>query len=434
VADGLDELDDEVTSAAEEADLAAQAVAVAPWLLGADAPRHYFVAFVTPAELRGSGGFIGSWAEISAEDGRLRLVDSGSIGELNRRLPPGGAVLTGPEEYLTRYDPGRFGPGRHVGDLTFSPHFPYDGDVIAQVYPQVGGPELDGVISIDPIALAALLELTGPVRVEGFGRTLSADDAADFLLRENYEQFGDNDAQNAALAELVEVTFDALTTGNLPGPRRLGRVLGPVTGEGRIRLWSPHPEAQALAARLGADGALPTPRPGHDLLALASQNAGNNKIDIFQHRTVAYDVHLDGDRLEATARITIRNDAPTSGEPLYVIGNQQGDPVGTNRMRLSVYTPHRLEGARLDGAATGIEAQQEAGYQVYTKLLSVPPGGEVTLELDLVGTLAPGDAYVLDLFPHPTVHPDRLTLTVAGERRGPLDLRAQERVVVSRPR
>lgn len=408
----LDDLADELGQAAEETDLARQGVALAPELLGGNGLRRYLVAFVTPAELRGAGGFIGSYAEITADDGRIDLVRSGSVPELERATPPGTVQVTGPPDYLARY--GRFSPGDFIRDITFSPHFPYDAQVLSEVYPQSGGTEIDGVISIDPFALASLLRLTGPVRVEGFGRTLNAKNAAEFLLTENYALFPDNDAQNEALAELVEITFDKLTSGDLPGPRRLARVLGPVTREGRIRLWSPDQDIEAFFARLGATGAFPEPQPDHDFLAVASQNSGNNKIDVYQRRDIDYQVTVDDQgELRAHVEVTVHNQAPVDGSlPDYVIGNSQGDPPGTNRMLLSIYSPHLLDGATVDGEAVGMESQIEAGFRVYTRTITVPPDGAVTVALDLVGALDVNDGYVLDLAPQPTVTSDQMELRV----------------------
>jgi hypothetical protein len=407
VGDRLDRFDDELARTAEEADLAREAVALAPALLGAEGPRRYLVLFVTPAELRGSGGFIGSYAELVAEDGRLELVRTGSAGALEGG--PQQAEVTGPEDYLTRY--GRFAPGAHFRDLTYSPHFPYDAAVVDEVYPQLTGSELDGVISIDPIALAELMRFTGPIAVPGFGRTLDATTAAPFLLEENYALFPDNEAQTAALTELTEATFDRLTTGDLPGPRAMGAVLGPVTRSGHLRAWSQVPAEQALLARMGATGALPDPRPDRDMFAVASQNSGNNKIDVYQRRTIDYEVAVDDEgRLEATATIVVRNETPTAELPPYVVANRQGDPPGTNTMLLSIYTPHQLEEATLDGRTVGVESQQEAGFRVYTRLVSVPPGASTTLVVRLSGTLDVEDGYRLDVAPHPTVNPDVLTV------------------------
>lgn len=434
LSDGLDEFDEELDQAGGEAELARQAVEVAPGLLGGDGLRRYFVAFVTPSELRGSGGFIGSYAELTADDGRLRLTRSGAVKDLEAASPPGSVEITGPEPYLARY--GRFDPGNFIRDITFSPHFPYDADVLSQVYPQSGGAPVDGVISIDPIALAELLRFTGPIPVEAFGRTLTADTAAEFLLNENYSLFPDDAEQTDALSELTETAFDRLTTGDLPGPRELSRVLGPVTQAGRIRLWSPQPAEQALFERIDATGAFPPPRADTDFFAIATQNVGNNKIDYYQRRDLDYRVRLgDAGTVEATATITIHNDAPSSGLPPYVIGNSQGDPPGTNLMSVSVYSPHALESANLEGLPIGMASEREAGYRVYEKQVSVPPGGSVTLELRLVGALDVSGDYRLALAPQPTVNPDKLAVTVAREgaeaaSRGPLTLLEQDEIVL----
>ncbi|HEU5149628.1 MAG TPA: DUF4012 domain-containing protein [Iamia sp.] len=437
LADALDELDGELADAQDEGDLARHALEVAPRMLGAEGPRTYFVAFVTPAELRGSGGFMGSWAEITADAGQLRLTRSGPVRELYPGFPPGGVVLDGPEDYITRFGP-FLDDRQSIGDFGYAAHFPDAASVMAQTYPQVGGVPVDGVISIDPIALAALLRFTGPVQVAGFDRPLDSGNAADFLLRDNYTLFPDSETQNDALAGLIETTFDELTTGDLPGPGTIADVLSPATQEGRLRMWSPDPAEEALIRRIGASGAFPDPRPDHDLLAVSSQNSGNNKIDVFQSRTIDYDVAVGDDgELEATATVTVRNDAPTDGSvPEYVVGNADGDPIGTNRMLLSVHTPHRLADAAVDGTPVAVQSQSEGGFRVYTAEIVVPPGGSVTLTLDLRGTLTPGpEGYVLDLAPQPTVTSDELTVTLdpgsgVAQEEGPIAVIGRDRLVI----
>ena len=48
-----------------------RAIRLAPGMLGADAPRTYLVLFTTPSEARGLGGFVGSYAELTVDDGQL---------------------------------------------------------------------------------------------------------------------------------------------------------------------------------------------------------------------------------------------------------------------------------------------------------------------------------------------------------------------------
>jgi len=70
-------LSQQVGQARRDVEVASAASEVAPAMLGADQPRRYFLALQTPAEARGSGGFLGSFGEISADKGRLRLERRG---------------------------------------------------------------------------------------------------------------------------------------------------------------------------------------------------------------------------------------------------------------------------------------------------------------------------------------------------------------------
>ena len=122
LADRVDEFAAEVDEALPQAEIASQGVAVAPGLFGGDGLRRYFVAFVTPAEQRGLGGFMGNFGILTADDGDLNLVRSDEILALQTPLAARGATVTAPPDYVARY--GRFQPGVTPGDVTLSPDFP----------------------------------------------------------------------------------------------------------------------------------------------------------------------------------------------------------------------------------------------------------------------------------------------------------------------
>ena len=136
IADPADRLGTDLAKARQDADLAALAVKEAPALLGADGVRHYFVAFMTPAETRGLDGFIGAYGELAVDRGRVTLVRSGQANHLTADPAPG-LHLTGPADYLHRY--GAFKPQDNFEDLTYSPDFPTVESVVSELYPQVGG-------------------------------------------------------------------------------------------------------------------------------------------------------------------------------------------------------------------------------------------------------------------------------------------------------
>ncbi len=416
VGDRYEDFSAELADADADTEVAVEGVEVAPALFGGEGERRYLVLFTTPAEMRGLGGFVGNWAELTAVDGDLELTRSGRSEEL--RPAPGSPphAISGPADYLDRW--GSYQPGFHVQDTTFSPDFPSVAEVWQQIYPQtrVGAP-IDGVILVDPYALAALMTFTGPISVPGYPTPLTAENAADILLREQYLTFeGSNEGRIDFLDDATRLTFEALTAGDLPGPREVTEVLGPVVREGRLLVNSVHPDEQTFFTGVDLDGALP-PVEG-DFLSVTNQNSGNNKIDIFLHRNIRYEVVYDPDtgRVEGEVTVTLRNDAPASGLPSYVIGNRDPSriPIGANLSYLSVYTPWDVVDAALDGEPIPVEHAEELDRFVYGTFVRVPPGGTRTVTMTLEGAGRPGYDYRLTFAPQPLVNPDRLALDVRG--------------------
>jgi hypothetical protein len=412
----IEQFVDEVADVTTDAELASSGAQVAPGLLGADGDRRYLVLFTTPAELRGLGGFVGNWAELTASNGKLSLSRSGRMAEL--RDDPLPRRLVGPDDYIRRY--GRFEPELNPQDITFSPDFPSVADVWMNQYPQTpGGAPLDGVVAVDPIGLAALLRLTGPVPVEGLDQPLTADNAPDLLLREQYIRYEDDSDQRLDLLDDAgRATFDKLTSADLPSPQDISEALAPVTRDGRL-VFSTVGEAESrFLDDAGVRGTFPRP-DGGDLLGVTSQNSGNNKIDIFLHRSIRYDVRYDPatGEVASTATVSLRNDAPTTGLPEYVIGNRRGDPYGTNRMYLSLYSALSLTGVTVDGQPAQFEGDRELGSNVYSRFVVIPPQATVVVEFELAGTIETG-GYRLVVPNQPTVDPDRVEIEVRSTEAG----------------
>ncbi len=422
----LDRFAAEIDRTRPEADLAEQALQVAPALLGADGARHYYIEFATPAEMRFQGGFVGAYGVLTATDGHVVLERSGPIEELSEAPGAADRTLSGPAVYLERY--GRLNPARFPQNLTASPDLPDNASAAARIVPQAGVPAIDGVIYVDPIGLAALLRLTGPVTVPGRAEPLTADNAAPYLLRDQYLSGGTDAARHDGLTEASKATFDALVSRELPSPAEIGADLGGAMRGGHLLFTTFDADEQAFFGGLGSTGAFlggaadagPTNDTDHttDWLSVRTSNAGGNKIDSFLRRDVDYDVTVDpiSGAVDATATIALHNDAPAGGLPDYVIGNLFGLPRGTNRLYLGVFTADELRSATLDGAEVPVESQYEFAGHVYSTRIDIPPGATATVVLHLQGSVRTGrggvDGYRLGLGHQPLVTDDHLTVRV----------------------
>jgi hypothetical protein len=413
----LADLDIKVVRAQNDASLAAQLVAAAPSLLGEDGVRHYFVAFMTPAESRGLDGLIASYGELTADHGRLTLTRSGDISELNSALAAaGGGHLSGPPGYLARY--GIFKPQDRMQDLSYAPSLPTVANVVRQLYPQAGGGSIDGVLGIDPYGLQGLIGLTGPIEVPGLGQLTSAN-AASELIEGQYANFATTKQGQVHdyLQDALRIEFHNLTTGSLPGPRSLSEALDPEVRRGQLQFWSFDKADQPVLRRLGLAGTFPSAQ-GHDVLAVTTQNAANNKIDPYLQRSISDAVTYDPGNGAVDARVTITlHNGATPNLPGEVIGSfsSSGLPPGTNYTWVTVYSPLGLHASTLDGQHLGVDAVPELGVRAYSAYVAIPAGETATLRFDLVGLTTPGSNYRLAIRNQPMVLADHDSVHVAAD-------------------
>lgn len=398
-------------------------------LLGANGDRRYLVLFVTPTEAR-ANGFPGNYAELTISDGHLAMPRFGRVIDLRIDGPADLSALG--TSFRERYQ--RFGIASEFRAATMSPHFPDDARLAAELYRQApGGRAVDGVITIDPKALAGLLTITGPVHVDQSATPLTAATAEEFLLLGQYTS--PNADRIDGLESLSRATFAKLVTSPLPGPAELVRLLGPLVSSGHLQVSAFRPVAAAFTSGAGLDHPLPA-ASGHDALAVVSSNAIGGKVDAFLHRSVDYDVTWNPETGEVSGRIrvTLVNAAPASGLPDYVIGNAlvdgQSVPAGTNRSILSVFSPLDARSVTVNGKPAPYGSGTERGLHVYDVIVQLAPnGGTATIDIDLSGRIAAGHDYQLTIWNQVLVHPDTAAVTVrTGQRKH------RTQVLVDQPR
>lgn len=429
----LDDLDAEVADLHRQTTAAALGVEHAPALLGAEGPRRYLFLLGNPAELRDLGGHLGNWAEVVVDDGRLQLVDVG--GPLELSFP-----VSGPQPELTgSYPPPlvEMNPTLYPQNWGADPDLPTVAALSAELFAARTGRAIDGVVYADTAAFAAFLELTGPIPVPGTvgGLQLDSTNASDFLTRGQFAIFPDDRSGSTALEQLISTVFERLTTGTLPGPRRLSELFWPLVHDGDLQMVTLHDADRPLLDRFGLSGAVPD-RKGGDLLAVINRNAGPNKLDAYLRRTTSVLVEWDpasgGVRSAVTVRLT--NEAPAGGLTPTVAGNAAGQPAGTNVSDVSVITPFPLRSALVDGVRFAAQPQLVGDLWRHTVRVAVPPGGTVEVNFHLRGNVAAGaDRYRMAFVGQPMALPTPVEVDLRSSE-GPVDARGSTSPVDKRGR
>jgi UDP-N-acetylmuramyl pentapeptide phosphotransferase/UDP-N-acetylglucosamine-1-phosphate transferase len=413
--DALDKVDHELSAASRDADNAVAAARLAPAIFGGDGARRYFLAVQNVAESRATGGIVGNWGILSSNGGKVHLDSFERIGLLN---PSSGGArpLNAPKEYVDRY--AGFQPTQIWQNINMSPDFPTVAGVISDQYGKATGDRVDGVLAVDPVGLGALLQLTGPVEVEGWPEPITADNVVRIVLSDAYVRFPDAGRVDF-LGDVAHAVVDRATSIQLGNPAKIARVLGRAARDGHIILEFGNPEEEALARRLDVAGHVPPVRS--DSLLVTTQNAAANKLDYYLRRHLDYTLRLDpvGDgrdaRVQGRLDVRLDNTGPDSGLPQYVIGPYDSRFVaGENRAYVSVYTPLAATGATFGGYPEPLYSGTELGRNVYSAFVSTPARNSRTLAVNVSGTvhLDADGWYTLTLVPQPMLNSDDVTVTL----------------------
>ncbi|MBY4401926.1 DUF4012 domain-containing protein [Rhodococcus fascians] len=375
-----------------------------PSMLGDNGPRSYFLAFQTNAEARGTGGLLGGYGIIRAENGTARVDTLGANNELEFAKQP---IDLGPE-YNALWAPRN--TTTDFRNSNASPHFPYAGQIWSSMWTEQTGEVLNGAIATDPIALSYILGATGPVTLAD-GEQITADNVVEITLSTAYSRFGDDQlARKAYLQQIASAVVQKMTTGAAP-TRSLLDAVGRAGSEGRISVWSADPAEEAILAGTKVGHVLPdSPAPYANVVV---NNAGGNKLDYYLARDIKYSAEscTAGTR-KSTVTATLTNNVDPNGLTSYVASTFQPNvPYGTNESIVYLYGTQgaKITSMKVNGVSGfSIQAGTELGRPVQAAYLTIPPGKSQTVTWELEEPSAPGEATVpvQPLVDQPTVSID----------------------------
>ena len=128
--------------------------------LGIDSDKRYLIVFQNNAEIRATGGFIGSYAIVDLKKGKI----------INIEIPAGGSYDTEGGLKVLMEAPKPLHLVKSIWyfwDANWWPDWRMSAKNLMWFYEKSGGSSVDGVISITPDILGDILEIIGPVDLTG---------------------------------------------------------------------------------------------------------------------------------------------------------------------------------------------------------------------------------------------------------------------------
>jgi hypothetical protein len=386
-----------------------------PSILGWDGPRRYLVLTQDPAELRPTGGYIGSYGIIAFDRGRITERRFQDVFLLD--LPWDYPRIEPPQE-LSDYLLGPKQPWQ-LADANWSPDFPTSAQDAIRIYTnESGDARIDGVLGITTYTIDELLKITGPIAVPDYDVTIGTGETTLKVLQATRAAPPgvDRKAFLAAFADRLLASLLALP------PRQWGDVLGAAgaLSQGHLlEAWFREAADEDLLAGSGFDGAV-RQDPGDYLYPVDANVSPVSKLNMLTTRTLRLDVQIDA---VGNARNTLdvtwdnRVNAP-EWEPYRAMVNTGGRILGMY-FRLLVPERSRVEavsGGTLSPVTNPAVMDDEAGRTAIGTYVKVPPG-QTSLRYAWTSPYAAdvdatGGTYRLTIQKQPGALPGTLTLTI----------------------
>jgi hypothetical protein len=270
-------------------------------------PRRYLIFSQNPDEIRPTGGYIGTYGVLRADEKGIELERYASIESWYNAHPDAQVPV---EDAPTVFSVA--GVPQTIANVGAIADWPAAAELASELWEQGGEEPVDGAISITPDFLARLLPVLGPVTVPSYGETI---DETNLVERSDFYTHQEQLAgvtrpggPKQFVVELAEVVVQRLL--ELPASRwePLGKAMALGFDAREAMAWTTDELVNEALARRRWDGVLPvTAGDFHYQAEFAFESKNSRGL----RRAFTHDVELrpDGSALVTTA-VTVTNSQP----------------------------------------------------------------------------------------------------------------------------
>lgn len=370
-------------------DTATNLIQVMPSMMNIDGAgggaRHYVILAQNNAELRVTGGIVGSWGSIDVDNGKFTLNQFVSDLEFEWQDKP---IIPLTDDEVNVYGDVL---GRMPQNVTLTPDFTRSGVLAKATWEKRFGGNVDGVISVDPVMLQDLLGVVGDVKVQygDYTTTLNGSNTAQMLLSRVYADLPD-EAQDEFFSVAASSVFNKLLHSHTDIVNMV-KALGSAAADGHLYMWSAHADEQKHIEAAGISGALNTD-PTQPQAGVYVADASGSKLGWYIRRDVSavYDQTYPDGREKYNLNIEIDNTVSAekaASLPEYVTYNiHQGQPVGSMQIIVYVYAPAggRLASWTFPDGKDFDEITTHDGLTVGVRQITLAPGQMYKIQTSVI--------------------------------------------------
>lgn len=389
----------------ELVDKAEAAALILPEVTAVDGKKSYLVLLQNNMELRPTGGFIGSYAKLDFEKGRIKAIKVDDIYNLDGNLKE---LITPPIELKTDLGIANW----YLRDSNFDPDFPTSARQAEFFYNKEAGERVNGVIALDLSASAKLLSAVGGLSLPEYNEQVNGSNLFERAISHAEANFfPGSQAKKNYLTSLESQLFNRiffLSKQNWPG---IIQALNQSLEQKHLLVYLADPYLFSYVTASNWGGVIPrgvndSEGVSRDLLAVVESNMGANKSNYYLTRNFKMLTSFSKDgQIFHTLKIIYKNNSPS-----------EVFPAGKYKNRLRVYLPlgAKLTKARVDEKeiSTSVGVFTDYGRTGYSLFLEVNPNEtkELVIDYSLAKPLNFKDnqvSYRLDIIKQPGTERDQ---------------------------
>ncbi len=259
-------------------------------ILGSDGFKRYLIVFQNQYELRPTGGFIGSFATLDVQSGKILAID----------IPGGGSYdLQGQLSVYVRPPlPLQLINERwEFQDANWFPDWTASAKKLAWFYEKSRNTTVDGVIAVNASVLERLLRIVGPLENSEYNMLLDGENAIKNLMYEieTYENIDGNNTPKAVLSVLLGQITEMLK--NVKPEQLISMVteLSDALNEREIQAYFTDARVASTIRSYGWTGEILANGENQDYLMVVNTNIGGGKSDANIVQTVEHQAEIAED-------------------------------------------------------------------------------------------------------------------------------------------
>lgn len=299
--------------------------------------HRYLVLFQNSQEIRASGGFMGTYALVTLDDGYVKELIFQDIyepdGQFNGFLEPPAGV----REYLSS------GKGWRLPDANWDADFAISSQKILSFFALVNQTDIEGVIAINSSVAEELLHITGPIEMSDYDTTVTPQNFATLARADRADFFPGSQQKENFLSTFFYKLLFTLQNLNSNEQQKVGELVIHQSKIKNILFFSQIPELQSSFQKLGITGAIDPPIETDFYLFSVESNVGINKANKGIDRSVKIELEESEDTIGI--RFVNRNYPPTTP-----VTGDEADHLGyVNYHRLLLLSDTVIASITVDG-------------------------------------------------------------------------------------